>query len=122
MTRIGRAVAVVWRCLSSLAVAVACAPKPEPKPEPKMAPPAVKTAGVLVAGVDLDVPPFAGVDQGKQAGIDVDVAAAIADRLGLAVSYVDVKPSEAASALAEGDRSTSSFRSRTPRARCRSSA
>ncbi len=101
MTRIGRAVAVVV-LLTALAVAVACTPKPEPKPEPAVAPPAVKTAGVLLAGVDLDVPPFAGVDQGKQAGIDVDVAAALADRLGLTVSYVDVKPSEAASALAEG--------------------
>jgi len=95
-------VATVAVVVATLALAVACAPKPEPKAQPKVSPPAVKTAGVLVAGIDLDTPPFAGVDQGKQAGIDVDVAAALADRLGLTVKYVDVKPSEAATALAAG--------------------
>jgi len=94
--------ATICALVAVLAFAVACAPKPEPKPEPKVSPPAVKTAGVLVAGVDLSMPPFAGVDQGKQAGIDVDVAGALADRLGLTVKYVDVKPSEAATALADG--------------------
>lgn len=101
MARMERA-AVVVALVAVIAVVAGCAAKPEPKPEPKVAPPAVKTAGVLVAGVDLSTPPFAGVDQGKQAGIDVDVAAAIADKLGLTVQYVDVKPSEAASALADG--------------------
>jgi polar amino acid transport system substrate-binding protein len=97
-----RRIAVVLALSVLVAVATACAPKPEPKPEPKVAPPAVTTAGALVAGVDLDAPPFAGVDEGKKAGIDVDVASALADRLGLAVSFVDVKPSEAASAVASG--------------------
>jgi polar amino acid transport system substrate-binding protein len=88
---------------SALLIAcVGCAEKPAPTPEPKVAPPAVKTAGVLTAGVDLSVPPFAGSDQGQQAGIDVDVAAALAEQLGLTVKYVDVKPSDAATALASG--------------------
>jgi ABC-type amino acid transport substrate-binding protein len=102
MARIGRIAAVTIALFTLLAVSLACTPKPESKPQPKVAPPAVKTVGVLVAGVDLSTPPFAGVDQGRQAGIDVDVAGALADKLGLAIKYVDVKPSEAATALAEG--------------------
>jgi len=101
MVRMGR-MAATAAMIAVLAVVVGCGAKPEPAPQPKVAPPAVKAAGVLVVGVDLSTPPFAGVDQGKQAGIDVDVAAALADNLGLAVKYADVKPSEAASALADG--------------------
>lgn len=70
--------------------------------EPKIAPPAIQQKGVLLAGVDLSTPPFAGVDEGQRAGIDIDVASAIAGSLGLEVEFVDVKPSEAATALAEG--------------------
>ncbi len=101
MARFIRTIALVG--LAAVLVAVAgCAPAPEEKAQPKVAPPAVKTAGKLVVGVDLSTPPFAGVDQGKKAGIDIDVAAAMADELGLDVSYVDVKPSDAATALAQG--------------------
>ena len=92
--------------LAALAVAtvlaVGCAQEAEPTLEPKIAPPAVATEGVLKAGVDLSMPPFAGTDQGKQAGIDVDVATALAERLGLKIEIVDVKPSEAATAVADG--------------------
>jgi polar amino acid transport system substrate-binding protein len=70
--------------------------------QPKISPPAVKEAGVLRAGVDLSYPPFAGTDNGQQAGLDVDVASALAQRLGLKLSLVDVKPSDAATALAAG--------------------
>ena len=69
------------------------------KAEPKVSPPAIAKAGVLRAGVDLEYPPFAGVDKNKQAGIDVDVARALASRLGLGLELVSVVPSEAASAL-----------------------
>lgn len=69
---------------------------------PKVAPPAIAEKGVLRAGVDFGYPPFAGADNGQKAGLDIDVAAALADRLGLKLSLVQVKPSEAASALASG--------------------
>lgn len=69
------------------------------KVEPKVTPPAIAKAGVLRAGVDLDYPPFGGVDKGKEAGIDVDVARALAASLGLELELVSVVPSEAASAL-----------------------
>lgn len=101
MIRFGRG-AVLAALAAVVALSVGCAKEPEPTIEPKIAPPAVKSAGVLSAGVDLSMPPFAGTDQGKQAGIDVDVASALAERLGLTVKFVDVKPSEAATALADG--------------------
>lgn len=75
----------------------------EPQPlDPLVSPPAVGTAGVLKAGVDLKTPPFGGTEKGQQVGLDVDVAAALAEKLGLTVKYVDVSPSDAATALAEG--------------------
>lgn len=74
----------------------------EPTVEPKVAPPAISDAGVLRAGVDLDYPPFAGTDKGREAGIDIDVASALATELGLTLETVQVAPSEAATALAEG--------------------
>jgi len=66
---------------------------------PKIAPPLIATEGVLRAGVDLSYPPFAGEDDGQKAGIDVDVAAALAERLGLTLELVDVKAADAPAAL-----------------------
>jgi polar amino acid transport system substrate-binding protein len=80
-----------------------CKKEPEkPALEPIVAPPVIGTAGVLKAGVDLDYPPFAGTDKGEDAGIEVDVAAAIAERLGLTLELVDIKPNELAAALNGG--------------------
>ncbi len=89
--------------LCMLLAATGCTSGPaEPTAQPKIAPPAIKTAGELAVGVDLELPPFAGTDEGQQAGLDVDIASALAERLGLAVRFVDVKPSDAATALADG--------------------
>jgi len=85
-----------------LPLGAGCTKKPEPKLDPKVGPPVIGEAGTLRAGVDLALPPFGGIDGGKQAGIDIDVASALAERLGLAVTFVDVAPSQAATALAEG--------------------
>lgn len=86
----------------ALGAASGCKKEQEPALVPVVSPPVIGAPGVLKAGVDLEMPPFGGVDAGQEAGIDVDVAAALAERLGLTVEYVDVKPSEAASALAQG--------------------
>lgn len=94
--------AVVLTLAGMLLSGSGCKREEEPKLEPKIAPPAIAQAGVLRAGVDLSVPPFGGEDAGMKAGLDVDVAAALAEKLGLTVEYVDIKPSEAASALADG--------------------
>jgi polar amino acid transport system substrate-binding protein len=86
-----------------LAVAGGCKPKAQqPTVQPKVAPPVIGEAGALRVGVDLDYPPFAGQDNGQKVGIDVDVASALAEKLGLKVALVDVKPSDAATALADG--------------------
>lgn len=82
---------------------IGCTTKPEaPALQPKVAPPAIAKEGTLTVGVDLKTPPFAGTDSGRKAGIDVDVATALAEKLGLHVAFVDVAPSEAATALADG--------------------
>lgn len=91
---------IVTAC--AVALSAGCSKPAEPKLQPKVAPPAILTTGTLTAGVDLDSAPFAGTDAGREAGLDIDVAAALAERLGLTVSFVDVKPSDAATALAQG--------------------
>jgi len=88
----------------SLLLAAGCSGQKDntPKAEPKVKPPAIAKAGVLRAGVDLTYPPFAGEDKGKQAGIDIDVARALAAKLGLKLELVSVVASEAATALEQG--------------------
>ena len=73
-------VAVLAGCVGGIA---------EPKREPKLSPPVIAKPGVLVAVVDMSYPPFAGKVGGQPAGLDVDVAAAIADQLGLKLELVD---------------------------------
>jgi polar amino acid transport system substrate-binding protein len=90
--------------IAVLAFTAGCAAeKPaEPFVEPKVSPPAITEVGVLAVGVDLELPPFAGVDKGREAGLDIDVAAALATELGLDLRLVQVAPSEATTALADG--------------------
>jgi polar amino acid transport system substrate-binding protein len=61
-------------------------------PKAKIVPPAIAKAGVLRAAIDLTYPPFGGDDKGAKAGLDVDVASALAERLGLKLEIVDAKP------------------------------
>lgn len=69
------------------------------KLEPKVAPPLIGEKGVLRAAVDLSYPPFGGTEKETRAGLDVDVAAALADSLGLTLRIVDAKPEKAARML-----------------------
>jgi polar amino acid transport system substrate-binding protein len=73
-----------------------------PKLVPKVAPPVIVKAGVLRAAVDLSYAPFAGTVKGQRVGLDVDVAAAIADQLGLKLELVDAKPDAAAAQVSSG--------------------
>ena len=66
----------------------------------EVAPPTIGEEGTLRVGVNTENPPLAGMGSGKIIGIDVDIAAAIADELGLKISIVDVG-SDPASALAD---------------------
>lgn len=56
---------------------------------PKLSPPVIVRPGVLRAVVDLGYPPFGGTVKGQKVGLDVDVAAAIADQLGLKLQIID---------------------------------
>jgi polar amino acid transport system substrate-binding protein len=93
---------VLGLCTLAL-LAAGCTPsEPEIVLEPVVEPPVIGEAGMLRAGVDMEYPPFAGTDKGREAGLDIDVASALATELGLDLKTVDVKPSEAATALADG--------------------
>ena len=100
-TRAGLVAACIL-LVSAALVSAGCSAAPSAKLEPKVSPPAIHESGVLNVGVDLSYPPFGGTDAGKQAGIDLDVASALAGKLGLNAVFVDVKPSDAATALASG--------------------
>lgn len=65
--------------------------------------PTIGEAGTLRVGVNADKAPLAGTsDGGKIVGIDVDIAARIADELGLSVTIVDVG-SDPEDALTNGE-------------------
>lgn len=102
MTRFAQRVIPAIALCAALA-ATGCSKSVEaPELQPTVAPPAIHKPGEMSVGVDLDTPPFAGKKSGREAGLDIDVAAALAEKLGLTVRFVDVKPSDAATALAEG--------------------
>jgi ABC-type amino acid transport substrate-binding protein len=69
---------------------------------PKIKPPAIGKAGILRAAIDLTYPPFGGSVDGVKAGLDVDVASALAERLGLTLEIVDAKPEAGAIMLRDG--------------------
>lgn len=75
---------------------------PAPTLTPKIAPPLIANEGVLRVAVDLGYPPFAGTAKGQQVGLDIDVAAAIADQLGLKLELVDAQPSAAIAQVKDG--------------------
>jgi len=102
--RVRRKAVAALLLLGVLALAAGCARQAEePAIEPKIAPPLIGEAGVLRVGVDLGYPPFAGRDRDVEAGLDIDVASAVASKLGLKLRTVQVAPAEAATALAEGE-------------------
>jgi polar amino acid transport system substrate-binding protein len=63
-----------------------------PTLKPRLSPPAISKPGVLRAAIDLTYPPFGGTVKGKQVGLDVDVAAALAEQLGLRLEIVNATP------------------------------
>ncbi len=74
------------------------------KPElgsPEVEPPTIGEAGTLRVGVNTSKSPLAGMGNDRIIGIDVDIAAALADQLGLKLSLEDVGTG-ADAALEEG--------------------
>ena len=60
------------------------------------------TPGTLTVGLDYTYAPFAGETNGQVIGIDADVAAALADEMGLKVAYIDISEMGGEQALANG--------------------
>lgn len=99
--RLLRAVAMLVTLCVLGVLATGCQKKPvEPALAPKIAPPAIKQAGVLRVAIDPTQPPFAGSVDGQTVGMDVDVAAAVAERLGLKLELVKLGWKEIPKAVA----------------------
>lgn len=91
MKRIGAAIVAGVLAASFVLVGTGCSSsdyEPELK-DPVITTPTIKQAGTLRVGVDTNKSPLAGKGNDKIIGIDVDIAAAIADELGLKLSIVE---------------------------------
>lgn len=95
-------------CLAAVCMTLAltgCASSETYEPagkDPVVASPTIGEDGVLRVGVNTQNPPLAGKNNSdKIIGVDVDIAAAVADELGLKVSIVDVG-TDPEGALTEG--------------------
>ena len=103
--RFGAIVAACALALCMVGMLAGCSSsnyQPESK-SPTVATPTIGQSGTLRVGVNTGKSPLAGMgsDKSKIIGIDVDVAAAIADYMGLKLSIVDVG-SDPESALKDG--------------------
>lgn len=96
MKRLSKAVrAIVAACMAmaTCGFAAGCASDEEYVPElgaPQLSSPAIGEDGVLRVGVNTNNSPLAGKSGDRIIGIDVDIAAALADELGLSLKVVDV--------------------------------
>ena len=94
-------------CAAMLLLATGCQQQQEsytpPEATPAVSKPVIAQEGVLRVGVNANNAPLAGQPSSstKIVGIDVDMAAALADQLGLKLEVTDVG-TEAASALSSG--------------------
>lgn len=68
---------------------------PPSLPDPKISTPNIITEGTLTVGVNTSLSPLAGMGNNKIIGIDVDIAAALADYLGLKLQIIDTGSSPA---------------------------
>ena len=90
-------------CGCSLLPELAPSDPPSYDMTPKVGGDALITPGTLVVGVDTSKAPFAGESYGHIVGIDVDLAAALGDELGLKIKIVDVAEKGGPTALEDGD-------------------
>lgn len=78
-----------------------CGRETRPASTPTVKPPLIAEPGILRVGVDAHYPPFGAKVDGKTVGIDIDVAGALGEDLGLKVRLVDVGP-DGPTAIKEG--------------------
>jgi polar amino acid transport system substrate-binding protein len=91
--KIASAVFVVLLCFIAVFSLSSCSADSGEKPtleKSSLTTPTISQDGVLKVGVNADKSPLAGMGDNSIIGIDVDIAAAIADELGLSLSIVDV--------------------------------
>ncbi|MGN0046368.1 MAG: substrate-binding periplasmic protein [Eggerthellaceae bacterium] len=88
-------------CLACALCGCASEPYVPAKKDSTVDPSALITADVLTVGVNANSAPFAMESDGSIVGIDVDVAASIADEMGLSLEVVDVG-TDATGALENG--------------------
>ena len=69
---------------------------------PSIQSPDIIESGVLRVGFDSSHAPFAGLSNGEIIGIDVDVAASVAEKLGLKLQKIDVSGQNVSSLLQDG--------------------
>lgn len=103
LKRVAKAGAAALACALVFALS-GCASQEEYTPElgePQLSPPVIGEADTLRVGVNTEKSPLAGRGSEKIIGIDVDIAAALADELGLKVKIEDVG-TDADKALEEG--------------------
>jgi polar amino acid transport system substrate-binding protein len=74
----------------------------EPVLTPVVSPPTILSDGVLKVGLDYSYAPFAGETDGQVVGIDADVAAALAQEMGLTVEFVNVGSDGGPNAVSNG--------------------
>jgi len=65
-------------------------------------PPTISKPGVLRVGIDTSHAPFGGIIEGKIYGIDRDIAAALAEEMGLQLEVIDVKGKDINALLKDG--------------------
>jgi polar amino acid transport system substrate-binding protein len=71
-------------------------------PAPKITSPQITQEGTLRVGVDSSHVPFAGSSDGQIIGIDVDIAAALAEELGLKLEIIDIQGQDISALLRDG--------------------
>ncbi len=86
------AVLTSFALVCSLGVLGGCSPEQTMPASlaPTVAPPAIGTADVLRVGLDASRPLFSSMGKAGIEGIDVDMASALADQLGLSIQIIDV--------------------------------
>ncbi len=99
VSRVGALLAAML--VAALVVSGCAKTQTQPPMKPKVTPPLIGKSGVLRAGVDTRYPPFAGLAGNRVVGIDVDVAAALAENLGLDLELIDMRADDVGTVLKE---------------------
>lgn len=93
LSKVARAAIAACMAMATCAFTAGCMSDEEYTPElgsPQLSSPAIGEDGVLRVGVNTNNSPLAGKSGDRIIGIDVDIAAALADQLGLALEVKDV--------------------------------